>query len=382
MNPGTQSLFSHACDVKDFTLSILNNKSSKSIELKTGETKSGEISFNGFIVLAYFTINGTTDLQYYLDQSGDMRFIPFILDASEGYYRREFQVVKNNKTQTTDKSSFTIQGQDLISYLFSKLYIAKTYKNKKLSDIFKDIYDTYIKPKLKYNPDSISLELSSNIVIENFVLTSRKSVLDFILEECNRQGLILFQDKQKIVMKPYKELKPNNLKLQSIQYDDFKKDPNNPYDILSRKIINTNQALKLPKSQIIAFDKATKTMKVMKVNLEDLDFDVPVESQDHDGFEYQAQEYLYDDNIFADTYKSFLDYSKLELVVPGVVKAPEIFTKYKVLFKSNENTNETQEGDIKISGEYILTGFIDKIESSQFYITKLILSRFKDTDIQ
>ncbi|EAL4082668.1 hypothetical protein DFW61_09970, partial [Campylobacter coli] len=98
MNPGTQSLFSHACDVKDFTLSILNNKSSKSLELKTGETKSGEISFNGFIVLAYFTVNGTTDLQYYLDQSGDMRFIPFILDASEGYYRREFQVVKNNKT--------------------------------------------------------------------------------------------------------------------------------------------------------------------------------------------------------------------------------------------------------------------------------------------
>ena len=134
MNPGTQSLFSHACDVKDFTLSILNNKTNKSVELKSGETKSGEISFNGFVILAYFIINGTSDLQYYLDQSGDMKFVPFILDASEGYYRREFQIVKNNKTQTMDKSNFVIQGQDTISYLFSKLYIAKTYKNKKLSD--------------------------------------------------------------------------------------------------------------------------------------------------------------------------------------------------------------------------------------------------------
>lgn len=375
----TKNLFSDACRFKDFTIKIYDNKSKNEIEFKNKEIKEGEISYNGFIIYSWFILNGAGDVQTHLKLSEDAGFIPFILDLGEQYYRREFHLVGFSKKDTISFKTITIQGQDEISYILSKLHISKTYKNVKLCDIFQDIYKSFVLPRLKRQ--NIDLELESNIIIENFVVTPQKSVLDFIFEECERQGLNLFQDKSRIVMKSYKNLSPSSLNLSKALYNNLKVEPNSPFDILSYKFNNSNKIHRIPKSQILAYDKSNKTMKIMKRNLEDMEFDVPVESQNQkDGFEYISQEYPYDDNIYAETYKSFLNVNSVDIVVPGNVGDIKIFDRFKIIFKMEDDAINEYVGNIKNSGEYILTKYVEKITAQLFYIVKLTLSRFKTND--
>ena len=378
MKTTTQSLFSEACIIRDATLTIEDKISGKKVEYRKGELRECEVSYNDFEILSFFSLNDQGDTQNFLNISQDVRVTLFLLDLKENYYRREFQIVSDTKNVDLTNKTYTLFCQDIVSYTLSKLYIAKTYKNKKLSDIFQDIFNQYIKNKLS-SSQKIELDIESNITIENFVLTPQKSVLNFIKEECDRQGLCFYQDKKKIVMKPYKKLKPDSLELKKEKYNDYKTNPIDPLDILSYRQNKTNTSFKIPKSQVLAYDKSNKTMKIMKQNLEDLGFDVAKEAQDNEGLEYITQEYLYDDNLFAETYKSFLNSSEIEIVVPGFVDVPEIFKKYNVLFKSQE-ASTSFEGDVKKSGEYILKSYVDKITSTQYYISKLTLCRFKDTE--
>lgn len=374
------SNLSYVHTIKDFLFEIKDLKSNKTIKLGMNSVIEAEFSFNEFIILSYFVAFDTAGISSALNQSQNVRYKTFFLDLSEKYYRREFQIIlTSNQDRQSSSRTIVFKGQDIISYILQKLYIAKSYKNKTLADIFKDIFNTYVKPNID-SEIKIDLDLSSSIIIENFNLTTQKSVLQTILEECSRQGLRLWQDKKEIKMKSYKELKPDSLETPNITFDNLHKKQENPFDIIEYKFVKGDDTFKIPKSQVIAYDKSNKTMKIMKQNLEDLGFDVPTEAQNNEGFEYIAQEYLHDDNIFADTYKSFLNNSRVDIVVPGFIDNIKIFNKYKLIFAASDNKNEIKEGSIKKSGEYILTNYVDKLTQGRFYITKMSLSRFKDTE--
>lgn len=373
--------FTQATELKDYTFTLINNVSKKTIEFTKGEVPELEISYNGFIILSYAIINDQTDVLHVLDSSKQMSFVPFILDVTKGYYRREFAVVRIDRSQNPHQKTLTCYGQDIISYTLSKLYISKTYSGQKLSDIFTDIYNTYVKPKILYNPSIYTLDVKSDFTLEQFVLTSQKSVLDFILEECQRQGLCLYQDKGRVIMTSYRELTPGSLPVNPTTYDNSSDTSAIPsiQSILAYRVCDGNQAFMPAKAQVTAYDPSNKTNKIMKVNLEDLGIDAAEESQDYDGFTYASQEYITDDNLFADTYKAFLSSSRINIIVPGYVLNINLWTKYKLTLRAVENPELLKEGDRKKSGEYILTSYVDKITQSRYYITKMTLSRFKDT---
>ena len=185
MKTTTQSLFSEACIIRDATLTIEDKISGKKVEYRKGELRECEVSYNDFEILSFFSLNDQGDTQNFLNISQDVRVTLFLLDLKENYYRREFQIVSDTKNVDLTNKTYTLFCQDIISYTLSKLYIAKTYKNKKLSDIFQDIFNQYIKNKLS-SSQKIELDIESNITIENFVLTPQKSVLNFIYAlSCN-----------------------------------------------------------------------------------------------------------------------------------------------------------------------------------------------------
>lgn len=382
----TTTLFTAATELKDYTFTLINPVNKKAMEFKKGEVPELEISYNGFIVLTYAVMNDQIDALHYIDASKTLSFVPFILDLVQGYYRREFAIVKVDKSSNPHQKTATFYGQDIISYTLSKLFISKTYDNAKLSDVFKDIYDTYVVPKMLYpKKDIYTLTLESNLVMEKFVLTSQKSVLDFFTEECERQGLAFFQDKGRVVMIPYTKLKPNNLQKETGTYRNVAEkagsDAPSLYDILAYKVSPGNQAFKPSKTQVTAFDPATKTNKILKVNLEDLGIEVAKDAQDNEGFNYASQEYVTEDNLFADTYKAFLNSSKVDIIIPGFVFKQMIFTRYDLVFRGGDSGREQiQAGDIKNSGTYILTNYVEKITQGQYYIIKATMARFKDRD--
>ena len=199
------------------------------------------------------------------------------------------------------------------------------------------------------------------------------SFLDFITNDLEREGFIVYQTRDSINVKSARNLKVSNLSKQKYRYIDKTNNTFYQYKIFEYKQLNSSNRFQ-PKTICLVYNPATKTMDKFQQNLSDISSDIQIskttpKAQETSGVRYTTKEYLDDNSLYADTFKNFVRESGLEIIVSGDFTQSNQYNIIELKISGNINVKESQDkGDTSLSGNYIILKVVDKIVSGTTFI--------------
>lgn len=356
---------------------LTDKKSNKSINLNQLLLKNIEISYSGVDIEGYIIIDDIADINNALELGSDVEIQLYFKDLFQKEYYRTFIITGKNTIKQGNKTLLQYSIRDIISYKLDNIFKAKSYNSVKISDIFREFLqevNEYItKDKLKIN-----IEQSKERSL--YSVNPSVSFLDFITNDLEREGFVVFQTRDSINVKSARNLKVSNLSKQKYRYIDKTNNTFYQYKIFEYKQLNSSNRFQ-PKTICLVYNPATKTMDKFQQNLSDISSDIQIskstpKAQETSGVRYTTKEYLDDDSLYADTFKNFVRESGLEIIVSGDFTQSNQYNIIELKISGNINVKESQDkGDTSLSGNYIILKVVDKIVSGSTFIQKLILGR-------
>lgn len=356
---------------------LTDKKSNKSINLNQLLLKNIEISYSGVDIEGYIIIDDIADINNALELGSDVEIQLYFKDLFQKEYYRTFIITGKNTIKQGNKTLLQYSIRDIISYKLDNIFKAKSYNSVKISDIFQEFLqevNEYItKDKLKIN-----IEQSKERAL--YSVNPSVSFLDFITNDLEREGFIVFQTRDSINVKSARNLKVSNLSKQKYRYIDKTNNTFYQYKIFEYKQLNSSNRFQ-PKTICLVYNPATKTMDKFQQNLSDISSDIQIskstpKAQETSGVRYTTKEYLDDNSLYADTFKNFVRESGLEIIVSGDFTQSNQYNIIELKISGNINVKESQDkGDTSLSGNYIILKVVDKIVSGTTFIQKLILGR-------
>lgn len=356
---------------------LTDKKSNKSINLNQLLLKNIEISYSGVDIEGYIIIDDIADINNALELGSDVEIQLYFKDLFQKEYYRTFIITGKNTIKQGNKTLLQYSIRDIISYKLDNIFKAKSYNSVKISDIFQEFLqevNEYItKDKLKIN-----IEQSKERAL--YSVNPSVSFLDFITNDLEREGFIVYQTRDSINVKTARNLKVSNLSKQKYRYIDKTNNTFYQYKIFEYKQLNSSNRFQ-PKTICLVYNPATKTMDKFQQNLSDISSDIQIskstpKAQETSGVRYTTKEYLDDDSLYADTFKNFVRESGLEIIVSGDFTQSNQYNIIELKISGNINVKESQDkGDTSLSGNYIILKVVDKIVSGTTFIQKLILGR-------
>lgn len=356
---------------------LTDKKSNKSINLNQLLLKNIEISYSGVDIEGYIIIDDIADINNALELGSDVEIQLYFKDLFQKEYYRTFIITGKNTIKQGNKTLLQYSIRDIISYKLDNIFKAKSYNSVKISDIFREFLqevNEYItKDKLKIN-----IEQSKERSL--YSVNPSVSFLDFITNDLEREGFVVFQTRDSINVKSARNLKVSNLSKQKYRYIDKTNNTFYQYKIFEYKQLNSSNRFQ-PKTICLVYNPATKTMDKFQQNLSDISSDIQIskstpKAQETSGIRYTTKEYLDDDSLYADTFKNFVRESGLEIIVSGDFTQSNQYNIIELKISGNINVKESQDkGDTSLSGNYIILKVVDKIVSGSTFIQKLILGR-------
>lgn len=356
---------------------LTDKKSNKSINLNQLLLKNIEISYSGVDIEGYIIIDDIADINNALELGSDVEIQLYFKDLFQKEYYRTFIITGKNTIKQGNKTLLQYSIRDIISYKLDNIFKAKSYNSVKISDIFQEFLqevNEYItKDKLKIN-----IEQSKERAL--YSVNPSVSFLDFITNDLEREGFIVYQTRNSINVKSARNLKVSNLSKQKYRYIDKTNNTFYQYKIFEYKQLNSSNRFQ-PKTICLVYNPATKTMDKFQQNLSDISSDIQIskstpKAQETSGVRYTTKEYLDDNSLYADTFKNFVRESGLEIIVSGDFTQSNQYNIIELKISGNINVKESQDkGDTSLSGNYIILKVVDKIVSGTTFIQKLILGR-------
>lgn len=356
---------------------LTDKKSNKSINLNQLLLKNIEISYSGVDIEGYIIIDDIADINNALELGSDVEIQLYFKDLFQKEYYRTFIITGKNTIKQGNKTLLQYSIRDIISYKLDNIFKAKSYNSVKISDIFQEFLqevNEYItKDKLKIN-----IEQSKERAL--YSVNPSVSFLDFITNDLEREGFIVYQTRDSINVKSARNLKVSNLSKQKYRYIDKTNNTFYQYKIFEYKQLNSSNRFQ-PKTICLVYNPATKTMDKFQQNLSDISSDIQIskstpKAQETSGIRYTTKEYLDDNSLYADTFKNFVRESGLEIIVSGDFTQSNQYNIIELKISGNINVKESQDkGDTSLSGNYIILKVVDKIVSGTTFIQKLILGR-------
>nr|DAS73391.1 MAG TPA: late control gene D protein [Caudoviricetes sp.]DAX27551.1 MAG TPA: late control gene D protein [Caudoviricetes sp.] len=356
---------------------LTDKKSNKSINLNQLLLKNIEISYSGVDIEGYIIIDDIADINNALELGSDVEIQLYFKDLFQKEYYRTFIITGKNTIKQGNKTLLQYSIRDIISYKLDNIFKAKSYNSVKISDIFQEFLqevNEYItKDKLKIN-----IEQSKERAL--YSVNPSVSFLDFITNDLEREGFIVYQTRDSINVKSARNLKVSNLSKQKYRYIDKTNNTFYQYKIFEYKQLNSSNRFQ-PKTICLVYNPATKTMDKFQQNLSDISSDIQIskstpKAQETSGVRYTTKEYLDDNSLYADTFKNFVRESGLEIIVSGDFTQSNQYNIIELKISGNINVKESQDkGDTSLSGNYIILKVVDKIVSGTTFIQKLILGR-------
>lgn len=356
---------------------LTDKKSNKSINLNQLLLKNIEISYSGVDIEGYIIIDDIADINNALELGSDVEIQLYFKDLFQKECYRTFIITGKNTIKQGNKTLLQYSIRDIISYKLDNIFKAKSYNSVKISDIFREFLqevNEYItKDKLKIN-----IEQSKERAL--YSVNPSVSFLDFITNDLEREGFIVYQTRDSINVKSARNLKVSNLSKQKYRYIDKTNNTFYQYKIFEYKQLNSSNRFQ-PKTICLVYNPATKTMDKFQQNLSDISSDIQIskstpKAQETSGVRYTTKEYLDDNSLYADTFKNFVRESGLEIIVSGDFTQSNQYNIIELKISGNINVKESQDkGDTSLSGNYIILKVVDKIVSGTTFIQKLILGR-------
>lgn len=356
---------------------LTDKKSNKSINLNQLLLKNIEISYSGVDIEGYIIIDDIADINNALELGSDVEIQLYFKDLFQKEYYRTFIITGKNTIKQGNKTLLQYSIRDIISYKLDNIFKAKSYNSVKISDIFREflqeVNDYITKDKLKIN-----IEQSKERAL--YSVNPSVSFLDFITNDLEREGFIVYQTRDSINVKSARNLKVSNLSKQKYRYIDKTNNTFYQYKIFEYKQLNSSNRFQ-PKTICLVYNPATKTMDKFQQNLSDISSDIQIskstpKAQETSGVRYTTKEYLDDNSLYADTFKNFVRESGLEIIVSGDFTQSNQYNIIELKISGNINVKESQDkGDTSLSGNYIILKVVDKIVSGTTFIQKLVLGR-------
>ena len=364
----------NASAFKDLKINFKDLDSGQNYEIARNLLDSCEFQYQDFDITGYITFRDLFDINNNLNTGPNLQIDFSLKDVDDGEYKRTFVVTKITSSRQQNFDFVRLELRDIISYTLDNIFESKSYNTIKLSDIFKEFLDKTEKANLKVN-------ISETKERKLYIVNQTKSILDFLIDDLEREGFILYQDKDSINLKSCRDLVPSKLEQAENLYTDKQTNQLYGFRIIEFKQLNNKDIKKIdPKIHCIVYNPETKTMDVFKQNLEDIENELKLnkgaKAQETKGIKYTTKEYLDDNSLFASTFKRYIKDSQLEIIVPGNIKESKLYRKLETRISGNINVQESQDkGNEKLSGIYICTKIVDKLINGSHFIQKLILSR-------
>lgn len=351
------------------------------VEIKPSYIQDLEIHWeDDFRVNGYIKINDIFDLSNNVELDDDKIINIYVTDLYDTFYSRDFKITNIKEKKSMNDKVTIIEFQDVISWELQNTYIPKSFQATKASDMFLDFMSLKADSLLGTVQKQIA---STSISHPLYVVPTNINFLDFILGEFNKEGYILYQTYDKIILEDAKNLIPSVLETVEFEYKESKKNQHYGFNIIdySAVLADTKAVSKNPVHSVLVYNPATKTMDEFKQNLEDVYSDLQVTgkanvTQKTNGACIKTQEYLIDNNLYLDTIKASKDNSGVDIMVPGNITYSSVFKKMDILLMGNSNSTESiKSGDVKLSGVYVCYKVKDKFIPGQKFIQQLILKR-------
>lgn len=337
---------------------------------------------NNFRVTGYIKVNDIYDIANSTVIDSSKTVVVYLSDLHDEFYSREFKIVNILETKSQNDKMLKLEIQDIVSWELENTYISKGFAGKKLSDIFKHYLSLKADSLISGFPIEKNIS-DTTISRENIVVPLHMNFLDFIESELNKEGFVIYQDKKSINLVSAKDIVHS--KLDKVEHVYKQVDSNILYGFkiigYSMNYNSLKVTNKLPIKQTLVYNPKTKSMDKYEQNLSTIYRDIKVTGEEDasqltNGEFRETQEYGTSDNLFLETLRTYEKSSKLEVAVPGNVKFNKTYYIMDVLLSGNQfATNSQASGDLRLSGEYVCTGIIDKIVPGEKFIQKLKLNR-------
>jgi len=149
-----------------------------------------------FILKGFVVINDIIDVvNLCLDKPGQ-KILVSITDIYNVEFTREYIITKSTETKEQDSKTIRLDFQDIVSWKLQNTYIAKSYQDTTLLDIFKDYMSIEVDAIIEGFP--ITKKYKDTPKISNFVVPLDVNFLDFIAKEFYKEGIYFYQDKKYI----------------------------------------------------------------------------------------------------------------------------------------------------------------------------------------
>jgi len=358
-----------SCDIKLLSIEI------NDLTIEQNYINDLSIDWNGnFRIFGYCTINDHFDLVNTMLKTPGQQLTISYTDNYNVKFKRTFVVLQSSETKEQDFKTVTLSFQDIISFNLQKTFIAKSYAKTTLIDVFKD----YVTLAVSDDIQNITIKEGTydNIPFNNFVVPLNVDFLTFIKEEFHKAGIWLYQTKKNIIIGNDDVLETPEFDYTQVGDKDLYGFHIIEYDLSFNNIDKTN---KVQKSDVMVFDKNTKSMKHYTKSFKDFmtewNYGGYIQnSQLTNGTELKTKEYLIDTKKH-DT-KIYKYNTELHIIVPGNINYSLLYKKVNVKMSGASYTVKTRnEGDIKLSGKYIIYRVEDKFLVGHKFVQRLTLAR-------
>jgi hypothetical protein len=295
-------------------------------------------------------------------------------DLVEMDYLGSFVITKSEINRYKDGSiKITVYFENITTYNLKNTYISKTFKNKTLIEMLKDIFEEFTIPAIFLNhPDDYKHDF--------FVIPKNISLWTFLNKYLIKEGYAFFHDRVSFKILSRKYIEAQNIMKDPPEYN-FGYNSNKPhFNILEYQGILSNSG-RLNQVSILNKNKRTSNLKY-EFNFEGIKDSIEKESC-NGGFagmsagtkidtfyptiglrEYDSLENYFIEGVNEDYRDIVLDNNKINIVIQGI-NTENLYHRIKLnIGKSKTIAADTT--DQVYSSEYIVTEVIDKIISGVF----------------
>lgn len=362
----TSNIFNAANKLNSYSVSI------DGLSLTNETIISLEISYSNRTckVLANLYVKDMYDLNLHLDWKTASVSISYT-DIFSETVDKSFKVMSVTEGTTgNDDKTLSLELQDEFSYTFETSYLSKGFKANVI-----DAFNAYI---TELGLDSYEKEIPGGSGSYEFVVPAHENNLVFFEKEFAKKGYAIYQTKEKIIVKPLKDLSPS-------KFED--NDPGKPYtdetdnQLYKNKIYDMAPShakrVNIPqKTKVLAYDPLSKAAKEAEANtISDLLLnDDTSNMQETKGKREVLQQHLEFDDHKLQMREKFMAASELMIVVNGYVKN-DLNQVYSLKLKGIKGSSESQnKANAVLNGKWVSYKIVDKIVGDSL-VQKIELKR-------
>lgn len=381
----TSSAFAQDCCVlKDFQAVLYSPDTGNLLSIDQSIIVDFEVRTTIFLRNdGYLIFEDTIDFQNLLDKTQNLWLHLFYVENDNAYLRRDFKVISTSKSSISNQVSVRLDLQDSLSYTLSKSFKAGSFKS--LSKCLESLYNNYFK-NADFNEPQTTLPGGLEgfrcyygiSVLDDYpgevTIPGNTDILTGFQNELQRLGYICYQEDNVIFLINIKSIKPKELGGIDAVYKKYPfKQANTEFYLYYDKFLETPRDQQKPKSKTLSIDYSKKELNMIEQNLTDTGLSDEF-TQESKGYELNYSESGNENKEYMKTFFNFLDTNSGRIVIPARKNRVKMFNVIRI--EANNPSSKSGVGDVKNSGYFIITGYVNKLFLRERLVSLVKISRF------